>query len=106
MKMGNDAVGRPPYLNPVPSSSASEPVRSERYVTVTSRGSGGGGDLEARVSVLEANVGHIKSDVSDIKSDVRDIRDGARSDFRLLFGALITTALGLAYLMARGFGWL
>lgn len=27
-------------------------------------------------------------------------------DFRILFGALIAVTLGLAGLMARGFGWL
>jgi hypothetical protein len=48
--------------------------------------------LEARVAVLEALITHI--------------RDAARTDFRLLFGALIGVALGLAGLMARGFGWL
>mgnify|MGYP000722284598 FL=1 len=28
------------------------------------------------------------------------------TDFRLIFGAIITVALGLAALMAKGFGWL
>jgi hypothetical protein len=55
---------------------------------------------------LEAHVAHIRDDLSAIKTDIRDIRDAARTDFRLLFGALIGVALGLAGLMARGFGWL
>jgi hypothetical protein len=66
----------------------------------------GSDGLEARVAALEAHVAHIRGDVTDIKLDIRKIRDEARTDFRLLFGALIVLALGLAGLMARGFGWL
>ena len=66
----------------------------------------GGDGLEARVAVLEAHVTHIRDDLSAIKADIRNIRAEARTDFRLLFGALIGVALGLAGLMARGFGWL
>lgn len=62
--------------------------------------------MEARVARLEASVSHIESDVSEIKSDLREIRKEARTDFRIMFGALITATLGLAALMARGFGWL
>lgn len=74
---------------------------------------GGGGDMEARVAKLEAHVEHIDSTLTDIKQDIREIRSDlkevrgdARNDFRLLFGALIAVALGLAGLMAKGFGWL
>jgi hypothetical protein len=42
----------------------------------------------------------------DIKADLRSVRDNARTDFRLLFSALITVALGLAALMADGFKWI
>ena len=55
---------------------------------------GGGGSMEARVAKLEAAVEHI----FDIKKDIRE-------DFRILFGSLIITALGLAGLMAKGFKW-
>jgi hypothetical protein len=79
---------------------------------------GDGGDgLEARVAVLETHIEHIRKDIGMIQADIRDLRDSmhagfgglrleARTDFRLLFGALIGVALGLAGLMARGFGWL
>jgi hypothetical protein len=67
---------------------------------------GGKNGLESRVAVLEAHVSHIRDDLSAIKADIRDIRNGARTDFRLLFGALIAVAVGLAGLMSRGFGWL
>ena len=62
--------------------------------------------MEARVAKLEAHIEHMQSDISEIKSDVREIKRDARADFRLLFGALIFVALGLAGLMAKGFHWI
>ncbi|WP_391529851.1 hypothetical protein [Photorhabdus akhurstii] len=69
---------------------------------------GGGGDdmLEARVARLESDVEHIKKSIDEVKTDVREMRKDARSDFRLLFGAIIAVALGLAGLMAKGFHWI
>lgn len=71
-------------------------------------GDGGGtfDPMEARVAKLEASVAHIERDIGEMKTDVRGLRSDARTDFRLLFGALIAVALGLAGMMARGFGWL
>lgn len=76
-------------------------------------GDGGGGSMEARVARLEAHVEHIdetltdiKQDIRDIRSDLKEVRGDARTDFRLLFAALIAVAVGLAGLMAKGFGWL
>lgn len=71
-----------------------------------SNGSGGGGSMEARVAKLESDVEYIKRDISEIKDDIKDIKKDAKSDFRMLFGAIIAVALGLAGLMAKGFGWL
>jgi hypothetical protein len=72
--------------------------------------SGGGGGsstgMEARLAKVEAAVEYIQRDMSEIRTDVRALRDNARTDFRLLFGAIIFVALGLAGLMARGFHWL
>ena len=59
-----------------------------------------------RVAKLEVRVERIQSDINEIKSDVREIKRDARTDFRLLFGALIFVALGLAGLMAKGFHWI
>lgn len=67
---------------------------------------GGGGDMEARVAKLESDVEYIKRDIREIKEDLKDIKKDAKSDFRTLFAALITVALGLAGMMAKGFGWL
>jgi hypothetical protein len=69
-------------------------------------GGDGGGHVEARIARLEAHVGEIRRDVREIKDDLKEIRSDARVDFRRLFGALIAVAIGLAGLMARGFGWL
>jgi len=62
--------------------------------------------MDQRVIKLELAAEHVQRDLNDIKTDVREIRRDMRTDFRLLFGALIAVALGLAGLMARGFHWL
>lgn len=77
---------------------------------------GGGGDnggMESRVAKLEAVAEHMQRDLSDIKSIVRghdakfdSMRDRQERDFRILFGAIIAVALGLAALMAKGFHWI
>lgn len=61
--------------------------------------------MEARIAKLEASMEHVQVDISDIKGDIKDIKDDMREDFRTLFGALIVVALGLAGIMAKGFGW-
>lgn len=78
----------------------------ERQPLPPGGGGGDNGDMEARVAKLEAAVEFIQRDISDLKIDVRGLRADARTDFRSLFGALIIVALGLAGLMAKGFGWL
>lgn len=62
--------------------------------------------MEHRVAKLEAAMEHVQQDIRDIKIDVREIKSHARTDSRLIFGALITVALGLAALMAHGFHWI
>ncbi len=62
--------------------------------------------MEPRVAELEATVEHVRSDIADIKGDLRALRGEARTDFRLLFGAIIVVALGLAGFMAKGLHWL
>lgn len=67
------------------------------------------GDMEARVAKLEATAEFVQRDIKELKEDVRAVRGditGIRTtDFRLIFGAIITVALGLAGLMAKGFHW-
>lgn len=62
--------------------------------------------MEARLAKLEASMEHVQRDVSDIKVDIRRVNDAIDSNFKLTFGGLIFVALGLAGMMARGFGWL
>lgn len=62
--------------------------------------------MEARLAKLEASMEYVQRDVSDIKTDIRRIHDAVDSNFKLTFGGLIFVALGLAGIMAKGFGWL
>lgn len=83
-------------------------AEKREHLTVL-RGGGGGNTfdpMEARVAKLEASVGYIEREITDLKTEVRGLRSDARSDFRILFGSLITLAIGLTGLMAKGFGWL
>jgi hypothetical protein len=59
--------------------------------------------MEARIAKLEVAVEYMQRDIDELKADVCAIRT---TDFRLLFGAIITVALGLAAVMAKGFGWI
>lgn len=81
-------------------------IRDKNIYPADFGGPGGGDGLEARIARLEVSVSHIESDVRDIKTDLRDLRNKVDSHLVLLFGALIATAVGLAGLMAKGFGWL
>src|SRR4051812_8015069 len=66
----------------------------------------GGGQLGARLAKVEACVEHIQSDLGEAKKDIRELRTDTQRDSRILFGAIIIVALGLASLMAKGFKWL
>ena len=62
--------------------------------------------MEARIAKVESAVEYIQRDILDIKQELRSMRKEMSTDFRILFGAIITLAIGLAGLMAKGFGWL
>ncbi len=62
--------------------------------------------MEARIAKLEAAVEFMQRDIRDLKEDMRALRKDLSTDFRILFGALISVALGLSAIMAKGFGWL
>lgn len=62
--------------------------------------------LEPRVAKLETHIEYVRRDLDELRVDFREHRKETRTDFRLLFGALITAALGLAGMMGKGFGWL
>ncbi len=62
--------------------------------------------LEPRVAGIESDVEYIKHDIAEIKTDLKDLRDLHHRDFRITFGAIISAALTLAALLAKGFNWI
>lgn len=76
--------------------------------------------VEARVARLEASVEHIERDIAEMKIDGRStlqaidhlrgridyLRDRVEGDFRITWAGIMALGLGLAGLMAKGFGWL
>jgi hypothetical protein len=62
--------------------------------------------IESDISYIKRDIQDIKGDLKDVRNDIKDIRTDMRTDFRITFGALIAVALGLAGIMARGFGWM
>ncbi|HEY1934236.1 MAG TPA: hypothetical protein VGG99_19685 [Acetobacteraceae bacterium] len=82
---------------------------------------GGGGSpqdrgMEARIAVLEEIATATRQSVVELRTDTNrrfdevnrrfdTMRDIMERDFRLLFGIIVTVALGLAALMAKGFHW-
>jgi len=100
----------------------------EQTVSRAASGSGGGETMERQLGKLESDVEHIKTDVSGLRADLREFRSEIRSeigelrsethsevgklrdlherDFRVLFGAIIVVAIGIASIMAKAFGWL
>lgn len=43
---------------------------------------------------------------TELKAEIGILRNDARADFRLLFGALITLAIGMTGLLAKAFHWI
>jgi hypothetical protein len=80
----------------------------EQLADLKTGGGGGGsnGNMESRVSKLESDVGHIQSDIKEIKDDLRTLLKGGIAAFLITWAGIIASALGLAYLMAKGFKWL
>ena len=64
------------------------------------------GGMEARVARLESAIENILRDIADIKLDLRSLRDKVDNHLLILGGMIIALGLGLAGLMAKGFGWL
>jgi hypothetical protein len=69
--------------------------------------------MEARIARPEADFSHMSRDVGRFESgmahvaaNLQHVRERQERDFRLLFGAIISVALGLGAVLAKGFGWL
>ncbi len=59
-------------------------------------------EIKAEIRELR---GETKVETRELRQDIKELRQDQKSDFRLVFGALITAVLGLAALMAHGFKW-
>ncbi len=57
--------------------------------------------MEARIACLEEIATSAKEVLVEMRQDIREIRADRKTDFRLVFGALIGAALGLAGLVAH-----
>ncbi len=69
--------------------------------------------MEARVAVLESIAAQTSATLTEIKQEMRDFRRELHEfrgihdrDFRITFGAIITTTIGLAALIAHVAHWL
>lgn len=66
--------------------------------------------MEPRLAKLETAVEFIQRDIKELKEGLRTVQSDITSirttDFRILFGAIIAVALGLAGLISKGFHWL
>lgn len=61
---------------------------------------------EARIARIEAHVDHLREGLTELKAETREIKSDMKTDFRILFGAIITVAVGISGLLAKGFGWI
>ncbi|HBW7857875.1 hypothetical protein FKL60_17430 [Klebsiella pneumoniae] len=59
------------------------------------------GRMESDISYTKRDISDIKSDIKELRNDIKDIRKDMRKDLILVFGAFV----GLASMMAKGFGW-
>ena len=80
-----------------------EPSEQSLPASATPHGGGSVPPVEIRVARVEVRIEHIERDIAEIKVDIRSLR---QTELRLVCGAIIASNLGLAGLMAKGFGWL
>jgi hypothetical protein len=85
---------------------AGKPAAQQETTGGTPPGGGTFPPVEARVARLEASVEHIERDIAEMKIDGRSLRDRVERDFRITWAGIMALGLGLAGLMAKGFGWL
>ena len=62
--------------------------------------------LETMVSRLDALLEVSEKRLALLEQDLREHRHNMRVEFRVSYGVMIAGFLGLAGIMARGFGWL
>ncbi|WP_426174564.1 hypothetical protein [Massilia sp. TWR1-2-2] len=64
------------------------------------------GAVESKLAELGERVARLETGVEYFYSELKNVSQRQITDFRLMFGSLITVAIGLAGMMAKGFGWL
>ena len=57
---------------------------------------------EQRMTRVETTCNHLKKGMDDLRHDVKDLK----SDFRWMFGFMISGFAGLFVMMAHGFHWI
>lgn len=93
-------------LNEFGKASVSSAKKIPVETSISGDDNGSMSDLPARVAVLEQIAKDTRDVLKDMREDSKAMRERSERDFRLLFGALITAALGMAGLLAHGFKWL
>ncbi len=74
-------------------------------------------DMDARLAVLETIAAQTSATLAELRTEMRDLRTSISAefrevrrvhdrDFRITFGAIITTTLGLAALIAHVAHWI
>jgi len=67
-------------------------------------------EIRSEVRDIRSEMGQLRSDMGQLRSDTHSelgkLRDVHERDFRILFGAIIVVAIGIASIMAKAFGWL
>jgi hypothetical protein len=62
--------------------------------------------MESRVARLEVRVEHIERDLASLRQTIEYLQRRLDGDFRITWAGIIASNLGLAGMMAKGFGWL
>lgn len=61
--------------------------------------------VETQLAVVDTKITVLEATTTRLDAAVVRLESNSRIDFRLTFGAIIATALGLAGMMAKGFHW-
>jgi septal ring factor EnvC (AmiA/AmiB activator) len=64
------------------------------------------GVVESKLAELGERVARLEAGIEYVYSELKILSQRQITDFRLMFGSLITVAIGLSGMMAKGFGWL